>query len=82
MNKIEIFDLVKKYLAEEFEIKEGKIRPEANLFSDLGLDSIDALDMAGMLEDKLNIEIVEDELKSIRTVSDIVEYIDGKINKT
>jgi acyl carrier protein len=82
MEREEIFNLVKQYLIEEFEIKEDKIRPEANLFADLGLDSIDALDMAGMLEERLNIEIVEEELKSIRTVDDIVDYIKGKTSNT
>ncbi|MBN1531142.1 MAG: acyl carrier protein [Spirochaetes bacterium] len=78
MEREEIYTLVKQYLIEEFEIKEESIHPGANLFADLGLDSIDALDMAGMLEERLNIEIVEEELKGIRTVDDIVDYIKRK----
>jgi len=40
----EIFKVVSSYLIKDFEVPSEKIRPEANLFKDLGLDSIDALD--------------------------------------
>lgn len=75
MNREEAFELVKKYLSGKFEIEEEKIKPKAHLFTDLGLDSIDALDMAGMLEAEMDIEINEEELKKIRTVQDTVNYI-------
>ncbi len=75
MNREEAFELVKKYLSEKFEIEVEKIKPKAHLFTDLGLDSIDALDMAGMLEAEMDIEINEEELKKIRTVQDTVNYI-------
>ena len=75
MNKEEIFGIVKKYLIEDFEVPEEDIKPDANLFEDLELDSIDALDMIGLLESELNIEINEEELKKLLVVEDIVNYI-------
>lgn len=80
MNKEEIFDLVKQYFIKECEIQEEKITLKAHLFTDLELDSIDALDMIGMLESEMNIEVDEDELKKIRTVNDVVEYVMKKIS--
>lgn len=75
MDKKEIYDTITAYFIEEFEIPPEKIKPEATLFKDLGLDSIDALDMIGMLESKIEFEVNEKELKKIRTVQDVVEYV-------
>ena len=71
----EVLELISKYFQEEFEIPEEKITLEARLFDDLGLDSIDALDMVGMLESELDIEVNEEDIKEIRTVRNIVDYI-------
>ena len=75
MSKDEIFIFVKKYFTDTFEIPENKINLTANLFEDLELDSIDALDMVGMLEAEMNIETDEKELKRIMTVQNVVDYI-------
>ena len=75
MNKKEIYDLIKTYFIEQFEIPQEKIKPGAWLFKDLGLDSIDALDMIGMLESRIDFEVNEKELKKIRTVQDVVDYV-------
>jgi acyl carrier protein len=75
MEKKEVFDLIKLYFSTEFEIPEEKIIPAASLSDDLGLDSIDALDMSGMLEAELDIEVEMDDLKLIKTVQDVIDYI-------
>lgn len=75
MNTDEIYGVVKKYLIKDFEVPEEKISIDANLFENLELDSIDALDMIATLESELDISIDEEELKKIRTVRDIVNYI-------
>lgn len=79
MEKKEIFDIIKEYFISQFEVPEDKIAMEALLKDDLGLDSIDALDMIGMLEARLDMEIDGEELKNIRTVGDVVEFIYKKI---
>lgn len=75
MDNIEAFDLVKKHLVEHFELPPDKITPSANLFQDLELDSIDALDMIALLESSLRVKIDEEELKAMRTVQHVVDYI-------
>jgi len=67
----------RSFFTEEFEIPAEKIAPEANLFADLDLDSIDALDRVGMLE----AEMREEDLKTIRTVRDVVDYICRKVEE-
>jgi acyl carrier protein len=79
MNTEEVFLLIRDFFTEEFEIPVQKVVPEANLFADLALDSIDALDMVGMLEARLDIEVREEDLKTLRTVRDVVDYICRKL---
>jgi len=78
MTREEVLALVVKYFGEQFEISAEKVKPEAHLFKDLGLDSIDALDMVGYLESELDLEIQEEEIKTIRTVQDVVDFIQRK----
>ena len=71
----DIFIFTKKYFTDELEIPEIRINPETNLYQDLELDSIDAFNMAGMLEKELDIGIDDEDLKKIITIQDIVDYI-------
>jgi acyl carrier protein len=81
MDRDDIFLFIKKYFVDTFEIPEKKINLQSGLFDDLELDSIDALDMVGMLEAEMNIETNEKELKTIITVQDVVDYIIAKTSQ-
>lgn len=78
MDRDKAFDIVSGYLAEEFEIPRQHITLKAHLYDDLDLDSIDALDMIAVLEDELGVEIEDEEVKQIRTVGDVVQFILSK----
>jgi acyl carrier protein len=75
MEREEVLRLVREYLVNDFEVPEADVHPEANLFTDLGLDSIDALDWFAKMESTISLPIVEEELKRVRTVQDVVEYV-------
>ncbi len=75
MDTATAFETVSGYLVEHFEVEPERISMETDLFKDLDLDSIDALDMLVMLETDIGMEIVEDDLKKIRTVQDVVKYV-------
>jgi acyl carrier protein len=75
MREDEVYERVRQYLIREFEIQEERIAPEADLFDDLELDSIDALDWFAKMESEIDLPIVENELKKIRTVQDVVDYV-------
>jgi len=66
---------ISEYLVKEFEISPDKIKPQAHLFKDLELDSIDALDWFAAMESQIGLPIIEKELKKIRTVQDVVDYV-------
>jgi acyl carrier protein len=52
-----------------------KITPESKMFDDLGLDSIDALDMLALLERQYRVKVNEAQARKIRTVEDAVQYV-------
>jgi acyl carrier protein len=75
MREDEVFKRVSEYLTTQFEIPPEKISPEARLFKDLGMDSIDALDWFAAMQSEIGLPIIENELKMIRTVQDMVDYV-------
>jgi acyl carrier protein len=75
MQEDEVFKKVSEYLMTQFEIPPEKINPEAHLFKDLEMDSIDALDWFAAMQSEIGLPIIEKELKMIRTVQDVVDYV-------
>ena len=75
--KEQIFEELKNILIEELEIAEQDIKQEANLFEDLDLDSIDAVDIAVRMQKFTNKKLSPAEFKQIKTVNDIVEAVYG-----
>lgn len=75
----EIISLVNDSLIEEFELEESAMVPEAEIFTDLGLDSLDIVDMVVVLEGALKIKIRDDAgLREIRTLGDIHHFVIAK----
>lgn len=72
----EIYNKLKEILVDEFEISQDLVTPEANLFEDLELDSIDAVDLAVKLQFFTNKKISPENFKEIRTVNDVVNAIE------
>ena len=76
MTRDEIQARVSGLLAQRFNIDPARITPEARLFQDLDLDSIDAIDMAVELQTWTGRRLSEESLKSIRTIGDVVTTIE------
>jgi acyl carrier protein len=79
MSKEEILARVIKLMTESFGIDPAEILPTANLFDDLDLDSIDAIDLVVGLEEETGLRVAEDELREIRLVQDIVDLVHRKL---
>ncbi|ESL02022.1 acyl carrier protein [Catonella morbi ATCC 51271] len=71
------FEKVKEVIVNAANIDEDKIKLSASLESDLGLDSLDAVELGMALEEEFGITIDEDKLASFKTVEDIVNFIDN-----
>ena len=74
----EIYDALKEHLVGRG-IEGDKVAPEADLAQDLGLDSLDTVEMTVGLEDRFGIEIADSELEGVRTVNDAVDLIEQKV---
>ena len=70
------FDKVKALLVEQLDVEESIVTMEANIIDDLGADSLDIVDLVMTLEDEFDTEIAEDEVENLRTVGDIVKYLE------
>ena len=77
LSRDEILSKLAGYLHDLFEIPREKVIPEATLFDDLDLDSIDAVDLVVKLQELTGHRIKPDEFKSVRTVNDVVKCIEN-----
>jgi acyl carrier protein len=71
----EILDYLRDTLVELFELKPEQIVPEANLYQDLDIDSIDAVDLILKLKDLTGRKIQPQTFKHVRTVGDVIDAI-------
>jgi acyl carrier protein len=76
MTEQEIIKLSNEVFVESFEIEKEKLKPEMNIFQDLGLDSLDIVDLVVALQEKFGVKIRNDDrIKNIRTLGDIYRFI-------
>ena len=79
MTDEQIIALINTSLSEEFELDPGDMVPEAHLFDDLELDSLDIVDMVIVLESAFHFKIREEEsIREIRTLGDIHNFVISK----
>ena len=76
MTEQEIIAKTNEVFVDSFEMEPGMLKPEANVFNDLGLDSLDTVDLVVALQKKFGVRIRDDErVRSIRTLGDIYGFI-------
>jgi acyl carrier protein len=79
MTEEEIIKTINISLAEEFELNPDLMNPEADIYEDLGLDSLDMVDLVVVLENSFRIKISEEEtIREIRTLGQIHEFVRAK----
>lgn len=71
----DIFNTLRTALVELFELEPERVTLDANLYQDLEIDSIDAVDLIDHIKPKTGKKIAADEFKSVRTVNDVVEAV-------
>jgi acyl carrier protein len=75
MTNEQILEKLRTILTDAFEIEPERVTPETNLFKDLDLDSIDAVDLAIKLQEMTGKRIKPEDFKSVRTVSDVIATV-------
>lgn len=72
-----IFDEVREILAEQLDIDKDSIEMNSKLAEDLGADSLDAIDIVMTIEDQYAIEVPDESIENMKTVEDIVSFIES-----
>ena len=70
-----IEEQVKKIIAEQLGVKLEQVTDDSNLTSDLGADSLDKVELIMNLEEVLEIEIPDDESEQLKTVKEVIEFV-------
>ncbi|KLV04069.1 acyl carrier protein [Photobacterium aquae] len=75
VKRSDVFEQVKSVLVELFELNPDDVTADANLYQDLDLDSIDAVDLVVHLQNETGQKIKPEEFKAVRTVDDVVDAV-------
>ncbi|WP_248918341.1 acyl carrier protein [Pseudomonas entomophila] len=76
----DIFNILRDALVELFELAPERVTLDANLYQDLEIDSIDAVDLIDHIKRQTGKKIAADDFKSVRTVNDVVEAVHRLVN--
>ena len=72
-----VLEKVKAILSEQFDVEEDTITTDTSITEDLGADSLDVVDLLMSIEDEFEIEIPDGEVENIKTVGELVSYIEN-----
>ncbi len=71
-----IFEKIRAIICDQLELEEDAVTLDSVLLEDLGADSLDLVDLVMTFEDEFDMEIPDEELENIKTVGDIVRFIE------
>ena len=74
-----VFENVKSCLSEQFDVEEDTITNDTTITEDLGADSLDVVDLLMSIEDEFEIEVPDTEIENIKTVGELVKYIEDHV---
>lgn len=71
------FDKIKSILAEQLDADADEMTLETDIAKDLGADSLDVVELLMSIEDEFEVEIPDEAIETIKTIGDLVEYIES-----
>ncbi len=80
MDKAQIIEKINAFLVEDFEIDAEKLVPEANFKKDLGIDSLDIVDVVVTVDNLFGVKIKAEDLRTVTTLQAFYDFIDAKLN--
>ncbi|CAM3784099.1 acyl carrier protein [Bordetella tumulicola] len=79
-NREDIFAALRDALVELFELEPERVTPTANLYTDLEIDSIDAIDLIDHIKRQTGHKLAADDFRTVRTVQDVVDAVWQKMS--
>ncbi len=74
-----VFEKLREIICEQLELEEEVVTMDSNLMDDFDADSIDLVDIVMSIEDEFNIEVPEDAIDNLKTVGDVVKFIEDNM---
>lgn len=74
-----VFEKVRDIIVDQLDVEEDAVTMEASITDDLGADSLDVVDLVMSLEEEFDTEIPDEEVENIKTVGDIVKFIEEQL---
>ncbi len=74
-----VFEKVREILCDQLELDPEEITLDTNIIEDLGADSLDLVDFVMSLEDEFDQEIPDEDIEGIKTIGDVVSYIENSL---
>lgn len=74
-----VFEKIKVILSEQFDVGEDEITLDTRIQTDLGADSLDVVDLIMSIEDEFEIEVPDEDVEKIKTVDQLVKYIEDQV---
>ncbi len=72
-----VFEKIRAILCEQLDVEESAVTMDSNIAEDLGADSLDVVDLIMSIEDEFGLEVPDDQIENIKTVGDVVNYIEN-----
>jgi len=79
MQRTEIIAKVNEFMVEEFEINESALGGDAHLINDLGIESLDFVDIVVSIEKEFGFKVKREEITGVRTLNDLYAYIENRV---
>lgn len=76
---MEIFEKLQEIIADQLELDIDNISLDSHILDDLGADSLDVVDLIMSIEDEFDVEVPDEALEDIRTVEDMVKYLEDRV---
>lgn len=74
-----VFEKVREIICDQLDVAEHDVTMESNIADDLGADSLDVVDLVMSLEEEFDAEFPDEDIESIKTVGDVVKFIEDRI---